>query len=235
MEQSNNYESTSNLIINVPTNATELSLGDDVEIDDDFSFEGFQVVRGEFFAHLREPAITFNKEQIYVNSACISKLPNTDFVQVLVDKENKQLAILPCNEDDRDSFVWRSINSKTGKRNPKHITCHRFFSKIYTLMNWDSKYRYKMIGKLVRSRGISLFVFDLNSFEVYLQTETKDGKKVSSRKGILPEAWNDEFGLTFEEHQKAQQINIHEDFTIMDVKSRQPYTPPQLGSESGGV
>ena len=31
-----------------------------LEMGDDFNIDGFQVVRREFFAHLREPSITFN-------------------------------------------------------------------------------------------------------------------------------------------------------------------------------
>ena len=30
------------------------------ELGEDFDFDGFQVVRREFFAHLREPSVTFN-------------------------------------------------------------------------------------------------------------------------------------------------------------------------------
>ena len=33
---------------------------DYIEVDDEFSFDGFQVVRREFFAHLTDPSITFN-------------------------------------------------------------------------------------------------------------------------------------------------------------------------------
>ena len=32
----------------------------DIIIDENFTYEGFQVVRGEFFAHMYEPSITFN-------------------------------------------------------------------------------------------------------------------------------------------------------------------------------
>ena len=36
--------------------------GDEIiDAGDEFSFDDFQVVRREFFAHLREPAVTFNQ------------------------------------------------------------------------------------------------------------------------------------------------------------------------------
>lgn len=37
----------------------------------DFSYEGYQVVRAEFFAHLFEPSVTLNKETVSVNAACL--------------------------------------------------------------------------------------------------------------------------------------------------------------------
>ena len=41
----------------------------DIEIVDDeqFDYTGYQIVRGEFFAHTFEPAIVFNKGKVSVN------------------------------------------------------------------------------------------------------------------------------------------------------------------------
>ena len=39
---------------------------EEIIIDENFSYEGYQVVRGEFFAHLREPGITFNNCKVKV-------------------------------------------------------------------------------------------------------------------------------------------------------------------------
>ena len=37
---------------------------EEIIIDENFSYEGYQVVRGEFFAHLREPGITFSNGKL---------------------------------------------------------------------------------------------------------------------------------------------------------------------------
>ena len=52
-----------------------------------------------------------------VNMACIQKFPEVDHVQVLVNKDTKLLAIMPCPENARDSFAWCSISK--GKRKCK--------------------------------------------------------------------------------------------------------------------
>ena len=64
--------------------------------DTSFSYDGYQVVRGEFFAHLFEPSVTLNNEKVSVNAACIRRLPQTDYVQFLVNpKEKKLVHLLP--------------------------------------------------------------------------------------------------------------------------------------------
>ena len=112
------------------------TLRDDDELLDmgeEFNFDDFQVVRREFFAHLHEPSVSFNNCKFYVNSACLTRFPDSGYAQVLVNSSKKILALRPCNEGSRDSFMWCTDASK-GKRKPKPITCKLFFAKIVELM-----------------------------------------------------------------------------------------------------
>lgn len=47
--------------MNIQTNDEKNTIP--VTEDDDFSYDGYQVVRGEFFAHTYEPSFTFNSMQ----------------------------------------------------------------------------------------------------------------------------------------------------------------------------
>ena len=72
--------------MNNSSDVPSLNTNDEVvDMGADFDFEGFQVVRREFFAHLREPAVTFNNYKFYVNCACLNKFPDAFYVQVLVN------------------------------------------------------------------------------------------------------------------------------------------------------
>ena len=51
----------------------EVQLEEQVQ-EEPFSYDGYQVVRGEFFAHIYEPSITFNNCKVSVNTACINRL-----------------------------------------------------------------------------------------------------------------------------------------------------------------
>ncbi len=189
-----------------------------LEMGDNFDLDGFQVVRREFFAHLREPSVTFNNYKFSVNSACLSKFPNADFVQVMVNRDSKILALRPCEEGARDSFAWCSVTN--GKRKPKAITCKLFFAKIFDLMDWNPSYRYKLMGRLVHANGEYLIAFDLNSTEIYQRTVIENGKPKMSRQPVYPAEWQNQFGLPFNQHKQSMQINIFDGYAIYSIKDK---------------
>lgn len=195
----------------------ETTRNNEIEItkDDAFSYEGYQVVRGEFFAHIYEPSFTFNNYKVSVNTACIKKLPNFNYVQILVNPEDKRLAVRPCNEDEKDSFRWCSA---TSKRSPKQITCRMFFAKVISLMGWNPDYRYKLLGKLIQSGDELLFVFDLNTPEIYKKAPKEDGKTKTSRTPTFPEDWKNQFGLPVEEHKSAIQIGLFDGYAVFGLQ-----------------
>ena len=185
-----------------------------LDLGNDFDFDGFQVVRREFFAHMHEPSVSFNNCKFYVNTACLQRFPDASSVQVLINQETKIMALMPCPEDAKDSFIWCS-NSK-GKRKPKQVTCKLFFAKIVDLMNWNPDYRYKLLGKMVRANGETLF--DLNATEVYQRTFPEGSKPQTSRVPVFPAEWQNQFGLPYNEHRQYMQINIFDGYAVYSIK-----------------
>lgn len=193
-------------------------IDDDIIKDDSFSYDGYQVVRGEFFAHTNEPSITFNRCKVSVNAACVNKLPEVDYVQILVNPSEFKLAVRPCKEDEKDSFMWSSINKKNGRKKTRAITCRLFFAKIVELMDWNPEYRYKMIGKLIEANGENLFIFDLTATEVYHRIYKNGEMPYTSKTPIFPAEWQTQFGLPVEEHRKSLQVNIFDGYAVFDLR-----------------
>ena len=186
----------------------------DVVEDDSFSYDGYQVVRSEFFALISEQSISFNNCKVTLNTACMKKLPNVSYIQFLVNAEQKKLAVKACTEDEKDSFLW--CNSK---RKPRPITCRIFFAKIVSLMEWNPQHRYKLLGKIIKTGDDFLILFDLNATEVY-QRITKEGEKPkTSRSPVFPKDWQNQFGLPVEEHRKLLQINVFEGYTMFGIEN----------------
>ncbi len=183
---------------------------------EDFSYSGFQVVRGEFFAHLFEPSVTFKDGAVYVNAACIRKLPTVDFVQFLVHPEKKMLAIKPCGEDTRDSFRWCTSASGTNKKKkPKIVTCKIFYGKVMKLMGWNSCLRYKILGKLICTPVDKIFVFDLSSAEMFTRKQ-KDGSQ-DDRRPRYSDEWANQFGVPIEDHDNDFQLGIFDDSIVFRI------------------
>ena len=210
-QQDTNLNSEQEQLNLIEKKAKEIDVIEDV----DFDYNGYQVVRGEYFAHLYEPSITFNMNKVSLNTACIKRLPDIDYVQILVNSEEKKIAVRPCSEEEKDSFLWC-----TPKRKPKQITCRVFFGKIIDLMEWNSDYRYKLLGKLIKSNGEYLFTFDLNSPEIYTRTLLENGKPKTSRTPVFPEQWKNQFGLPVMEHKKQLQVNIFNGYTVFGIKDK---------------
>lgn len=195
-----------------------------IDLGSNFDFDGFQVVRREFFAHIGEPSVTFNNCKFYVNNACLLKFPEADTIQVLVNKDTKILAIMPCSENARDSFVWCTLSK--GKRRPKQITCKLFFAKIFSMMEWNPDYRYKILGKLIRANGEMLLAFDLTATEIYQRMGEGTAKKSASRVPVFPAEWKNQFGLPYSEHKQSLQVDILKGYAVYSIKD----TPPNNSS-----
>ncbi len=183
--------------------------------DDEFSLEGFQVARGEFFAHTYEPTLSFAGDKVYVNTACIRALPDYNYIQILVNPEIKKVAVRPCSEEERDSFRWCSA---TSKRSPKQITSWIFVAKVFALMKWDTGYRYRLLGKLIRRKGELLFVFDLSAPEAFKRTVSEDGKVHTSRTPNYPPDWQNQFGLPVTEHQGKLIVSMFKDAAVFALE-----------------
>lgn len=197
-------------------NTPALKAGDEIiEFDGNFELDDFQVVRREFFAHIREPSIYFYDYKMFINAACLGKFPNANYAKVLVNSEKKILALEPCEESARDSFLW--CNDSNGKRKARTMSCKLLFAKLFALMDWNPHHKYKMLGKLIHSNDKYLLAFDLTATEVYQKNITNDKAKLS-RTPVFPADWQDQFGLPYNEHKQTMQINIFDGYAVYSVK-----------------
>lgn len=205
-----------------------------------FSFDGYQVVRREFFSHKFDPTLTIRNNGIVFNYACISKLDEVVYVQVLINPDTGKLVVRPCDEGARDAVRW--CIARDDKRKSRQISCSMFTAKLYDLMGWETLYRYKMQGTRISYQGEQLYVFDLTSTEVFIpatqdtgEPEGKPRKKTAVR---FLENWRDSFGLPVAEHTASTQIDLNEGYGMMDdMKSESAEQMPMemIDQETGEV
>ena len=192
-----------------------------IALEAGFSFDGYQVVRREFFSHRFDPTLTIKGNSIIFNNACISRLEQVIYVQVLVNPTAEKLVIRPCSEGARDAIRW--CIAKENKRKSRQITCGLFTAKLYEMMGWEALYRYKLQGTRINYRGEQLYVFDLTSTEIFLPAvKDPDNPKARAKRSaaMYPANWRDSFGIPVQEHDDSMQVDLMEGFNFADMSGK---------------
>lgn len=148
-----------------------------LELAQDFSYDGYQVVRRELFAHLREPAVVIRRDSVTFNTACIAGLEDAVYIQILVNQENKRMFVRKCEKNDKDALRW--CVEKPDIRKSRKMTNKLFSAMVYEMMGWDLDCRYKMQGYKITHEDENMYIFDLLEPEIYMDTKRKK-KKVES-------------------------------------------------------
>ena len=184
------------------------------ELESTFSYDGYQVVRKELFAHLRDPAIVIRKDSITFNTACITGLEDVVYVHVMFNSELKRIVVRGCDENDKDALRW--CIAKPDKRKSRKMTCKPFSELVYKEMGWDTECRYKMLGYRISFEGETLYVFDLLVPEIFHegqkrkngtdQKNAQETKPANTRKGFYPDDIAGTFGVPVEEHLKESEV-----------------------------
>lgn len=209
-----------------------------IELAKDFSYEGYQVVRRELFAHLREPAVVIRRDSVTFNTACIAGLEDAVYIQILVNQDNKRMVVRKCEENDKDALRW--CVAKPDKRKSRKMTNKIFSAMMYEMMGWNLDCRYKILGHKITFEDETIYVFDLMETEIFMDIKGKRAKKDTesqttienannieetassdtdtecsaeeikrkNRIPFYPKEWKDSFGLPVEEHRKALEINM---------------------------
>ena len=195
------------------------------ELESTFSYDGYQVVRKELFAHLRDPAIVIRKDSITFNTACISGLEDVVYVHVMFNSDLKRIVVRGCDENDKDALRW--CIAKPDKRKSRKMSCKPFSELVYNEMGWDSDCRYKILGYRINFEGETLYVFDLLVPEIFHEgqkrkkgesaPQSEETKPVNTRKGFYPADIAGTFGVPVEEHLKESEVKHIDGYVSMGI------------------
>lgn len=195
------------------------------ELENTFSYDGYQVVRKELFAHLRDPAIVIRKDSITFNTACISGLEDVVYVHVMFNSDLKRIVVRGCDENDKDALRW--CIAKPDKRKSRKMSCKPFSELVYNEMGWDSDCRYKILGYRINFEGETLYVFDLLVPEIFHEgqkrkkgesaPQSEETKPVNTRKGFYPDDIAGTFGVPVEEHLKESEVKQIDGYVSMGI------------------
>ena len=198
------------------------------QLELEFSFEGYQVVRRELFAHINDPAVTIRRDSVTFNNACIRGLEDAVYILILINPHIHRLLIQRCDENEKNALRW-CIPREEG-RESRQIKSRDFSDQLYKLLDWDKRNRYKILGYRIKYQGEAMFIFDLMETEVFDDTTRKDpsfekeleelNKNVpqkGQKKAFDADKVTSTFGVPLEENQKALQLEKIEDYVDSDL------------------
>lgn len=197
------------------------------ELEQSFSYDGYQIVRKELFAHLRDPAITIRKDSVTFNTACIEGLEDVVYIHMMFNRELKRIVVEGCDENDKDALRW--CIAKPDKRKSRKMVGRPFSELVYREMGWDENCRYKILGYRIQFEGKTLYVFDLTVPEIFHERKSRKKNEqasqevaempnedaqnnnaaeteVNTRKGYYPDDVANTFGVPVEQHRADTEI-----------------------------
>ena len=178
-----------------------------LEIEKEFSYDGYLVIRKELFANLRDAAIMIRNGSITFNTACIDKLQDAVFVRPYFNEKLGRLAIRRTTENDKSSLRWCVLRGS--KRKSRRINCKDLTDMFYNSMNWDKTCRYRILGYLIKVDDEDIFVFDFNFTRVFHEHPKKGEpgyEQPIDRKGFFPEDVLNTYGVPAEEYARETEI-----------------------------
>ena len=193
----------------------------------EFSFEGYQVVRRELFAHLHDPAVTIRRDSVTFNNACIKGLEDAVYILILINPHIIRLLVRKCDDDEKNALRW-CIPKENG-RESRQIKSRDFSDQLFKLLDWDKRNRYKILGYRITYKGEAMFIFDLMetdieedlkrkdpSFEKELEELNKKSPVKGQKKAFAADKVTTTFGVPLEENQKALRLERMNEYVDSD-------------------
>lgn len=176
----------------------------------------YQVVRREYGSSPDEIQITFNRGRLYINSYGLSRFPQENYIQVLVDEDTQSAVIKPSIKKKRDSFLWCGGMKK---RKPRHISCIPLCYLVFRMMNWDWDARYRITGEIEDYGEERVIFLDLRSAVCFVREQTGDGiAGKTSTHMKMPQDWANSFGMPYEDYSKRQDIKTFDEMSVFNVE-----------------
>lgn len=202
----------------------------------DIDFRGFEIARSQFFDIKNRLSVRFSNEKFSFGKACLKKLENAEYVELLIHPLHHLLAVRPSSKEVRNAIRWAKRDAKE-TTHPKTLSGAAFLGVFYELFDWDTDNKYRACGIRRQEGGMAVLVFDLDETEVFMpedcidseDVETEDELLPNSGKSIIayPSTWAHNFGANY--YAQAKELAMFmADGTWQLSEQPQPYSNSDL-------
>lgn len=178
--------------------------------------EGYELPPRSQFSMLKRPAVSIKMGKIRFNMAAIRLFKDIKHIIPVVNRKEKKLAIIPCEEEESASVEWARRRRTDNRWVNKDITSVDFTNNLMKLMGWDPDCRYKIMGYVSNSERGLILVFELEEATMFepKRREVVDpntGKKKIYDPKYYPNKYEGKIGRSYSDYKASLESAKFED------------------------
>jgi DNA invertase Pin-like site-specific DNA recombinase len=153
---------------------------------DILNIPAYRLIRPQEIEHRLAAQMTISYKSIVFNNDCISRLPKTEYAEVLLHPTERLIAVRPTAADNPNAVPW----------NGKSVSSSELCPILYALMGWNPLWKYKFMADCFVRGKERVLIFNLSQPEFqFVETVTENVEiKERIRRLLLPGSWSDKLG-----------------------------------------
>lgn len=183
-----------------------------------FDLRGYEIVRSQFFDNTTDRiSITFTSGEIRFSTTAVNKIGST-LVELLIHPKKLIFAVRTAKKDCKNSMNWGKEHN--GSLSPREIGGAAFLPSLFALLQWNTDYRYRVVGIKYGQNPDSILLFNLKETEIFIPNDVirkqapsipqKDIRpftdSIKRNVKAYPINWANTFGSNFYSHAQAQEL-----------------------------
>lgn len=213
---------------------SQLERNSELEYED---FEGYEIPPRTQFSMLNKPAVSIRYGKLTFNMACIRLFEGVKHILIPINSTKKRLLVVCCREEEGDSVEWARLQRKDQKWVNKDISSIEVCEKLYNLMGWDKRCRYKVLGRIVNSERGLILRFELSEAIMFSGTpeefvDPQTGVTKKRQVSYYPDMYKGRIGRSYTDYIASQQINM---FEYLEGFTGKTYGDAPDDTQSGGA
>lgn len=198
------------------------NLNNEIEVEvqkGDFDLRNFEVARAQFFDTAQKTCVTFSNHLITFNIDCIKKFGNVKYVEMLINPVKKLFVVRPYKSVQTNKNIVQWAKVKNGIYTSRVIHGMAYAKTFFELLDWDTKYTYRVRGIKYQKQDEQFIIFDLTEPELFISPKKNDINVEPVLKTIepftygknnailaYPKNWDRNFGNNFYRQVQAKEI-----------------------------
>ena len=181
----------------------------------DFDFSGYEIAQLDLMGTRGFPTVSLENGMLKFNTDCVRKMPEVQFVELLVHPEKCTIAIRPTVSENRHAVCW--VVKRAGIPQPRPVPATAFSRVLFSLFGWDPDHKYRLYGTHYKNNDEEAMIFTTSSAVVLIRKNRLEERvdqdsdfrplaQTRKRIGAVTGNLSHSFGKSFYEEQTATDL-----------------------------